>query len=119
MLLGASSKAQNTEAQLESVTSSDIDPGIVHGDWLRKLSEAAINSDWLGLGEMRASAEAAMGTQEVADALTVAAAFNGITRVADATGIPLDENTAATTQEMRERTGIAEFDYRAKSQRYA
>ena len=45
--------------------------------------------------------------------------LNGITRVADATGIPLDEHTAATTVEMRNATGIDQFDYAEKSARYA
>ena len=60
-----------------------------------------------------------MGAQETTDALVVAAAFNGITRVADATGIPLDETTATTTVELRASTGIDSFDYTEKSVRYA
>ncbi|MDA1076460.1 MAG: alkylhydroperoxidase-related (seleno)protein, partial [Proteobacteria bacterium] len=52
------------------------------------------------------------------DTLTVAAAFNGITRVADSTGIPLDDNTAEHTGDLRESTGIAQFAYEAKSTRY-
>ena len=59
-----------------------------------------------------------MGIQPMVDALTVAAAFNGITRVADSTGIPLDENTLETTGEMREQTGIDRFNYDEKSAQY-
>ena len=55
-----------------------------------------------------------MGEQQAVDALVVASAFNGITRVADATGIPLDENTADTTVEMRDAVGLDAFDYAAK-----
>ena len=119
MLLGASSQSEHTETNLLSVTSDEGDPGVPHGDWLRRLTEATISGDWLALGEMRADAETAMGAQGVVDALTVAAAFNGITRVADATGIPLDDSTALTTREMRINTGIDNFEYDAKSARYS
>ena len=119
MLLRASGQYENGQYDVNSVTSDAIDPGVPHGQWLRALTEAAISGDWLGLAEIRPQAEAAMGVQQTLDALTVAAAFNGITRVADATGIPLDQNTADTTDEMREATGIQRFEYGEKSARYA
>ena len=59
-----------------------------------------------------------MGENAMVDALTVAAGFNGITRVADATGIPLDPTTQEVTGSMRAETGIDAFDYAAKSARY-
>ncbi len=60
-----------------------------------------------------------LGAQVAIDAVTVAAGFNGITRVADATGIPLDESTAERTAAMRETTGIERFNYNEKTERYA
>ncbi len=59
-----------------------------------------------------------MGEQAVVDALVVASAFNGITRVADATGIPLDDSTRGATVQLRQEAGIDEFDYAVKSERY-
>ena len=118
MLLRASGERDNEDYDVNSVTSDSLDPGVPQGSWLRALTEAAISGDWLGLAELRPDAEAQLGVQQTIDALTVAAAFNGITRVADATGIPLDENTEATTAAMRETTGIARFGYAAKSARY-
>ena len=118
MLLRASGEQQQTAYDLKSVTADDGDGGVRHGGWLRVLTEDTINGDWLHLGEIRSDAEAAMGRQEVIDALTVAAAFNGITRVADATGIPLDGTTAEATEEMRNVTGIQRFEYGEKSERY-
>ena len=118
MLLRLSSERDQIAADLNSVTSDDIDSGVRDGPWLRRLTEAAIRGDWLGLAASRPMAEAAMGEQQVADILVVAAAFNGITRVADATGIPLDPDTHASTGEMREDTGIERFNYSEKSARY-
>jgi len=118
MLLRASSEKENGSYNLNSVTSDDLDPGVPYGRWLRGLTEAAINNDWLALAELRPKAEEAMGAQQTVDTLVVASAFNGITRVADATGIPLDANTADTTHELREQTGIQRFEYGEKSMRY-
>ncbi len=118
MLLRVSGQSDSETYNINSVTSDSIDPGVPHGDWLRALTEAAIHGDWLALADIRPKAEAAMGAQQTLDALTVAAAFNGITRVADATGIPLDQPTAESTADLREETGIQRFDYGEKSARY-
>lgn len=85
---------------------------------LRELTDAAIHGEWETLAELRDTATKQLSAQQVTDALVVASAFNGITRVADATGIPLDPHTAETTIEMREQTGIQRFDYTEKSARY-
>ena len=119
MLLRASSQQENREVDLNSVTHDDLDSGVEHSQHLRALTEATIQNDWLRLGAIRQQAEAVMGAQTTVDALVVASAFNGITRVADATGIPLDESTENSTSEIRETTGIARFDYSEKSARYA
>lgn len=118
MLLRESGRHTNNDFNLNHVTAAEGDAGVAHGALLRELTEATISGDWLHLGEIRAEAELKMGKQQVVDALTVAAAFNGITRVADATGIPLDDNTAQVTDSMRAETGIANFDYSVKSERY-
>lgn len=118
MLLRASGEQTETTYDLASVTDESRDPGVPHGAHLRALTEATIRGDWLSLGSLRQHAEAAMGVQAVVDVLVVAAAFNGITRVADATGVPLDDNTAATTAELRSVTGIDQFAYDVKRERY-
>ena len=43
------------------------------------------------------------------DAAAVAALFNGIDRVADATGIPLEDEKAESTAEIRAAIGIDDF----------
>ena len=118
MLLGASSQQSGLEANLNAVTEAHTDPGVPHAAHLRALTEAAIGGDWLGLEAVRKNSEKDMGVQQTVDALVVAAAFNGITRVADATGIPLDANTEYATTEMRSQTGIQNFAYAEKSARY-
>ena len=114
MLLRASGQPDQKDYDLNSVTDEHIDPGVDFGHWLRSLTEAAIRNRWDDLATIRDQA----GTQSMVDALVVASGFNGITRVADATGIPLDENTQQMTVDMRESTGIERFNYAEKSDRY-
>ncbi|HIC33266.1 MAG TPA: hypothetical protein EYO78_00580 [Gammaproteobacteria bacterium] len=118
MLLRASGQPDQKDYDLNSVTDGHIDPGVDFGHWLRSLTEAAIRNRWDDLATIRDQAGAAMGTQSMVDALVVASGFNGITRVADATGIPLDENTQQMTVDMRESTGIERFNYAEKSDRF-
>jgi len=50
-----------------------------------------------------------MGGAALSDAAAVAALFNAIDRVADATGIPLEAEKAAMTEGMRAQLGIDAF----------
>ena len=52
------------------------------------------------------------------DAIGVAAGFNGITKIANATGLPLDAETETNTVGMRQQTRIDEFGDAHKSQIY-
>lgn len=116
MLLGASSQQEGNTVDLRGVTDKGVVTGVEHEGALSDLVEALLDGD-ADLERARRRASAIMGEQKCADALTVACAFNGITRVADATGIPLDESTAAATVEMRAETAIDAFDYGNKSAR--
>ena len=118
MLLRASGQSDQQDFDLNSVTDDHAESGVDFGHWLRSLTEATIQNRWDDLTTIRDQAGAAMGTQSMVDALVVASGFNGITRVADATGIPLDENTQQMTIDMRVSTGIERFNYAEKSDRY-
>lgn len=116
MLLRASGEKEAYE--LAAITEADTDSGVPHGATLIKLAELTATSAWTELKTALAEAASTMGEQQAVDALVVASAFNGITRVADATGIPLDENTEAGTRVMREVIGLDAFAYDAKTARY-
>ena len=118
MLLRASGERDETAYELSAVTNGQGDSGVPHSDTIRALTEATIANRWDELADLRESAAAILGEQETVDVLTVAAAFNGITRVADATGIPLDTNVVPATEELRAAVGIDRFDYHEKSARY-
>jgi len=118
MLLRASGDREEKKFNLHSITNSAVLSGVEHGELLRELTEATVLSQWEDLQEIRERACKILGHQTLADILTVASGFNGITRVADSTGIPLDKTTAETTFDLRKTTGIENFDYSNKSNRY-
>jgi hypothetical protein len=118
MLLRESSAQDGDDVDLLAVTDAARASGLARGAQLNALVEACIGSRWSGLDEICRNAQIAIGADAVRDALIVAAGFNGITRVADATGIPLDPATASATAQVRRDSGIDRFDYAAKSARY-
>ena len=118
MLLRASGERDDRAYELSAVTNGHGDSGVAHSDTIRGLTEATVANRWEELAGLRESAAAVLGKQAMVDVLTVAAAFNGITRVADATGIPLDDNVVPATESLRATVGINRFDYSEKSARY-
>lgn len=50
-----------------------------------------------------------MGTDALIDTAAVAGLFNAIDRVANATGIPLEDAKAAASEQMRDDLGVNEF----------
>lgn len=109
--LRASSEHSGESLNLKAVTggAAEGDAGVSHGDLLIEFGEAVIGEDDERLARIRAAIVAAMGEAAMVDAAAVAANFNAIDRVADATGTPLDDRTAAETEELREELGINEF----------
>ncbi len=51
-----------------------------------------------------------LGSSGLVDAAGVAAYFNALDRIADATGTPLEEDYKETTEELREELGINEYE---------
>lgn len=113
-----SSQSEGFDANLSAVTLDDVDAGIPHSQVLRKLTEATIEMRWDDVASLRREAIGAIGRQSTVDALAVTSGFNGITRVADATGIPIDSYEDDVSRELRSSIGIDEFHYSAKSSRY-
>jgi hypothetical protein len=68
----------------------DGDGGIAHGAVLIAFSEAVIGGDAAELSAARGGIIDAMGEAALVDAAAVAAIFDAIDRVADATAIPLE-----------------------------
>jgi len=90
------------------------DGNVPHGALLAALAEAVALWRWDEVAELRRECRTRMSAEETSDAILVAAGFNGITRVADAIGIRLDQRTEAASVELRRSAGIDDFAPLAK-----
>ena len=76
---------------------------------LIEFADALLGADDQRLEKARAEIVSSMGEAALVDAASVAGFFNAIDRVADATGTPLDEQTATETETLRTELGIDDF----------
>ena len=119
-MLRASSQDEGFDANLKAVMSTDRgDPGVLHADMLRKLAESTLQGRWDDLAIHRQEAAATIGNSIDGGCIVGSACgFNGITRVADATGIPIDYYEDELGKNIRSRIGVDAFQYAEKSARY-
>lgn len=110
MLLRASGEHSGDDYDLSALLGKSGDEsGIPNAGVLLEFAEAAVGADPARLDAARAAVIEAMGGEALADAAGVAALFNAIDRVADSTGIPLEDDKAAMTEGMRAQLGIDDF----------
>ena len=107
MLLRASSEAIGQQAELEG-TLGQGDGGVPGGAQLIRFAEAAtLGSE--DLDDARRELIAALGPEAFVEAAATVGIFNGLVRVADATGIPLDDGTLDDSLDFRATLGLDEF----------
>lgn len=122
LLRESSKKAGTTETvalNLKAVTDSAAgEIGVLHEQALLEVAEAVCQGDSAVLKKVRQATVKMLGSQGLIDAIAVAAAFNGITKIANATGLPLDQSTHASTVEMRKETGIDDYSDSFKANKF-
>ena len=72
-------------------------------------ADAVVGTDDKRLAEIQAEIRRKMGDAALCDAAGIAATFNAIDRVADATGIPIEDVKADSTADFRAALGINAF----------
>jgi len=82
--------------------------GVEAGPALVRFTTEAVTGG-ADLAAARAELRAAVGDAGLAEAAGTVAAFEGLNRIADATGIQLDDNLAADTADVRGALGIDDF----------
>jgi hypothetical protein len=102
-LLRASSTALGDAIDLGPALEAGV--GVPHGSILLAFATAA-HRDLPELADARRAVVAAMGSAALVEACLTVSAFNGLTRVADATGIALDGGTLAATTDVRAALGL-------------
>ena len=90
------SSAQSAEAEIDSEVE------------LRAFADALARGDD-ALAETRSNLRHQVGDEVFVEAAAVAAVFHGYVRVADGTGIPVDELVVATSSDLRDELGINVF----------
>lgn len=116
MLLRASGDHSGADIDLNAVIGeADGDGGIPHGALLARFAETAIGNDEAALTASRAGVLETLGAEALVDAAAIVSTFNAIDRVADSTGIPIDEVRLAPTADLRDQLGINDFPSRMKS----
>jgi hypothetical protein len=108
-LLRESSKAKGEDYDLGLLTGTKGDGNIAHGALLVAFAEAVLGDDDQRLREVQAAIRNRMGDPAFVDAAAIVATFNAIDRVADATGIPIEDSKAASTADVRAALEINAF----------
>lgn len=101
---------QDSKVSFEAIDSSQAgDGGVKHGALLSRLCEAMFSQDPDEMASLRDDVIEAAGADVLVDAIAVSANFYMMTRIADATGTPLDVGTIELSAEIREIVGVNDF----------
>ena len=83
--------------------------GLPHAAEFVAFADAAISAEARSLNLTRVALVKLVGVEAMIDAAAVIAGFDGITRIADATGIPLEPPKAEQTADLRASLHVDEF----------
>jgi hypothetical protein len=108
-LLRESSNAEGEGYDLNLLTGAGGDGNIAHGALLVAFADAVLGTDDRRLDHVRTAIRSRMGDAALVDAAAIVATFNAIDRVADSTGIPIEDNKAESTADIRAALGINQF----------
>ena len=110
MVLRASGQKDGEEFDLNNVIGTgDGDVGVAHGNLLVEFSDAVIADDATAMEGYRATLIEELGEEALIDAAGTVASFNAVVRVADGTGIPLDEFKQDPAREIMNELGLEDF----------
>jgi hypothetical protein len=108
-LLRESRQAKGESSDLTLLIGGRGDGKIPQGDLLVAFADAVLGEDDQRLAEIQSALRTTMGDAAFVDAAAVAATFNAIDRIADATGIPIEDANAESTAELRASLGLNAF----------
>ncbi len=97
---------QSIDVQLEAITDADAESNIEHGGVLVSFAEAIVGRDEDEIAKARQAMIAEAGEAEMIDAAGVASNFERMVRIADGTGIPLDDGLVGFSEKTREQLDL-------------
>mgnify|MGYP001287209652 FL=1 len=96
-----------TEYDLSLIMDGSVqESGLPYGKILNEFVEAIMDRDKARIAAARTTIVETLGKAAMVDAAATIAAFNAYTRMADATGIPLETPKAEATVELRQELGL-------------
>jgi len=115
MLLRASGEATKTKVDLGVAMSGQgsTDAEVPHTEILLNFAEAAVIGDEEEIAAARQALLTAIGPAELVDAAAVVGNFERNVRIADATGIPLDDFLEERSADFRSEMGVDAFASKA------
>ena len=109
MLLRGSGEHTGDTYDFRSINGEAVDAcGIPHAGLLLRFAEAVIEPQ-AALSPIRHEVEQTLGAPALVDSAAVIAIFNAVVRIADATGIALEEYKVDSTATLRSELGIDNF----------
>jgi hypothetical protein len=115
-----SGQTQGTEIDLSQVNgATGQDGGVSHASRLVAFTDAAMGGDEEALRRERAALREVVGDEAFVDICATIGAFNVVDRIADATGIPLDDMMLAMSAEVRAELDLGRFGSSANTPQLA
>lgn len=110
-MLRASSDATQSSYQVDAIAQgpSAGDGNIPHGALLVEFCDAAQNRDEEAMAPLRKSLVERLGNEALVDTCGVIANFQRMVRIADGTGIPLDDFMLSVSGDLRADLKVTEF----------
>lgn len=89
--------------------SVDNDAGVEHGALLVSFTEAVMRGDQRAIDEGRQALLAVLSPESFVDVAATIGAFNVVDRIADSTGIPLDDMMRPLSADVRRELDLGRF----------
>ena len=102
-MLRASGKHAGEEFDLEAIVDGSRDSGVPHGDLLGEFVEVVLGEDAERLKRVRGAVLAALGPEALVDAAGAIASFNAVVKVADGSGVVIEDFKVELIPQMPER----------------
>lgn len=98
------------EVDLEGIVAGEAVPtGIPGGPILLAFAEAGLGDDGEAIADVRQRVGKELGERAIVDAAAVIANFQRMVRIADGTGIPLDDAVASVTVDLRDELRLNDY----------
>jgi hypothetical protein len=113
-MLRASIEYSGADAALNGISDGAKagDGGIEHGERLSAFADASVQGGAAELSAARDALRDAAGAGAVVDAAAVIGNFERMVRIADGTGVPLDNIVATLSSDFREELGLDDYQSR-------